>query len=481
MARSAIAAGPIPFLSVSVPTLGEQIFIPLDAITIDASGVVHVADAAVPSGFQKSAIEARIQYLYSIGVVTAAPAAAQIGLSLQAAVVGAGGNNIAVQIAYPDSTQPTYTATIRESQSFPVGAADVVSTINGFAGGLVQAAASAGYTPPYAQTLTASTGELTSGSELVLATAQAGIDAVLTTIAVDPTPTLTVTWQKTITVTPPSSLPPPAGQQTQKQQIDAALAYVSITSSDDVAASSVVAVPTGPTSETAFASNKLDLPGASGTALTLTIGSAPSSSDTNLNFTSTVTAKVTPLATGYQLTIKRVDVYGGADLKPDTLGAVVGTTGDSHTAATPGSVTGGLVVLRTNGATPSPFVAVATTPLVVRAADGRYEAGLKPGSGLSFTPAISAIANKGTWSVTTSAPDSAGNYTVDVSWTNSGSVDTTKTNAEQVTAWGDIAGGLVTATPKPATGPALVPQAGVYSLQGGGPGAKASLDVPARS
>lgn len=481
MAQSAIAAGPIPFLSVTVPTLGEQIFVPLDAITIDATGVVHVADAAVPAGFDKTAIEARIQYLYSIGVVTAAPAAAQVGLSLQAATAGVGGNTIAVQIAYPDSTQPTYTATIRQSQSFPVAAANVVATINGVAGGLVQATASAGYTPPYAQTLTASSGELTTASELVLATAKTGADAALTHVAVDTAVGLTVKWEKTIPVTAPSALPAPAGQQTQKQQIDAALAYLSITSSDDVAASNVVVVPAQTTGDLTFASNKVDLPGASGTALTLTIGAPPSSSDAGLNFTSTVTANVVSTATGYTLTVRRVDVYGGASLTPSTLGAVVGTTGDAHNASTAGSVTGGLVVLRTNGATPSPFVTVPDSPLVVRAFDGRYELGLQPGSGLAFAPAVSAIATKGAWSIAASAADSSGNYTVDVAWTNSGSVDTTKTNAEQVTAWSDAAGGLVVATPKPATGPTLAPQAGVYSLQGGGSGAKASLDVPARS
>jgi hypothetical protein len=476
MAQSAYASGPISFATGG----GREIYVPLDIIGIDASGTVTIPNTYEPA--DNAAIVKWLQYLLSIGELVALPAPPPAALDLVAKNAGTAGNHISASVGYLPSTA-TYTLTVKQRDFFaPLTAANAVATVNALGDGLLRIGSiGSSFAPAYAEVLSGSgTGVLGSGAELVLATAAAGEGASHVSVAIDATtPKLTVTWSNTATIVPPTSLPTPASQKSQQDQIAAAFAVIAVTSSPDVSASAVVVVPTGPTLDTPFDStNKLALPGASGTALTLTAVPAQSS-DLQLQVATSVTARVTPGASSYALTITRTDTYTGANLTPAKLAAGLGTTGDGSTAPTTGTVTGGLVVVRTNPGLAAPataFANIATSSVAVQVADGRYELGLDPSAGLSVAPAAT-LSTNGTWSVAVAPMGAGGAFSLEVTYTNSGNVDTTKSLADQGTALDAVVEGLLTATPHAL----LLPQGGGYTLTGGSATTRAKLTIPARS
>lgn len=118
MTTAAVARGPIPIYTSS----GQQRFVPLSALSFDASGVLQVAAAyASATGW--------LRYLAATGVITKGTAPPETpAMDIRAKIPGSWGNGVKVEIDYGASTT-TYTLKVTATHRYQVTTATLGATL----------------------------------------------------------------------------------------------------------------------------------------------------------------------------------------------------------------------------------------------------------------------------------------------------------------------------------------------------------------
>jgi hypothetical protein len=213
MDTPAVADGPIAFLTDD----GQQVLIPLSAISFDANGV--------KSTFNYDGLQAWLNYLVTQGRITPGPApAAAEAMVFEAAVAGIEGNDILVEVEAVSTTTVRITVTethVAEGLNFKVGDDNFVGKV--LASGLVHVktgfAGTATDDPDKTTMITTSdkTWDIKKGANVLMTleahSGGAGIEKGTMTISIDQVDTtahtfrLGATWKSTpITVVAPGDL-----------------------------------------------------------------------------------------------------------------------------------------------------------------------------------------------------------------------------------------------------------------------------------